>query len=262
MSNELDLAKVSATTRKLVASASLSHQAMIADLSHRHKRGDHVELIVQDIMVARISLALKHQDDLGKAAKACKDRVEFEAAALLIIGKKNLGGQGDDVRNKSEQDMFDASKKWVNRARRDAGFPSEDKRGAAGRKASQAKAPDTAPIVAAPVTSDAPKAFEVPKLVIPKPKASADVIQIVDFLASAANKALAEGSDGALDGDVGMLARDALIAFVAAGRKFTEARDALKLKADKDAGVKGASRASVAALKAKFDKAPVSELAN
>ena len=261
MANEIDFIKVSANTRKLVAQASLSHQAMVADLSYRFKRGDNVNAIVEDVLVARISLALKHADDNGKNAKQRAERVTFEQAALLLIGKKTFGSQGDDVRTKVEQDYLDAAKKWLNRARRDAGFPSEDKRGAAGRDAAKDKGEaGKQTIVAAPATTNAPVEFSVPKFVIPKPKASADVTAIIAALASAANKALSEGADGALNGDVGMIARDALVAMVAAGSKFEAAR--LALVAKEPNAPKGAKRAAVTALSKTMEHAPVAEILN
>lgn len=256
--NTKDLTKVSEATRKLVSLEGAARFKLLEDITARFKWDTEVS-IVNDLLVGRIGFVLAQTANEGKASKDRATVESFYETAQSIVDKDKDGN------------LYKTALKWVNRARSDAGYPSTNPKASGNKNRGADRKSDkpvtaTTPVVAGPATPTVAdpatptqeQGFSVPKLDIPKPKASTDVGAIIKALASAANKALSE-SASMLAGEQGTAARDALIAMVAAGRKYEEAVNPL---VEKPKPAKGVRLASVIALAEKFNKAPVAELTN
>ena len=225
----VDMIKVSLNTRRLVATVSANYAKLVANVKARFEDASDTEVsVVNDLLVGRIAYVLSTQGDTGKP----EDFVEV-AQKLVDNDKTNT--------------VYLSALKWVNRIRTAAGFPSKSgtSKGNKGRTRKKDKATSvTAPVVTAPVVT-AP-----PKLAL-KVTDSVTVGDNIRALCAAANKLLSENA-ATIHGDE----RDALVAMVAAGRKYEAIVNPLVEKP------KPASGERRAALAKHFNKAPVSELAN
>lgn len=267
-----DVSKISVTTRNLVERASVARNVLIADLKVRYATCEMQSDVDTDILVRRISLALKAIHDEKAAASTRMGASTYDEKAAVIIGKKGWTKTvviDDNTRTKAEQDIYGAANKWLLRARQDAGVKSEEARGGT-------RKPRTPTLVNAIVAEGAPKvasegtpiasAQEAAELIqrtaseptfsvaIPKPKRTNELGQAIAMLATAAIKLMGDAAQTkALDGALGLHARNALAAIIEAGRAFDAHRNAheLALIAKEKDAPKGALRAAaIAAVKA------------
>lgn len=246
----VDMIKVSLNTRRLVATVSANYAKLVANVKARFEDKSDTEVsVVNDLLVGRVAYVFSTHGH-GDTDKP-EDFVE--AAQKLIDSDKT-------------NTVYLSALKWVNRIRTAAGFPSksETSKGNKGRTRKENKgsmpkgaweradeAPVTAPIVSAPIVSaPTPVVAAPPKLAL-KVTESVTIGDNIRALWSAANKLLSENA-ATIHGDE----RDALVAMVAAGRKYEAIVNPL---VEKPKPAPGARRAKLAK---HFNKAPVSELAN
>jgi hypothetical protein len=261
-----DISKVSAKTRDLVERASIARQALINDLRIRYTTCETQAEVDSDILVRRISLALKAIDDATRKAQDRTEASTYDPRAAIIISKKTWTKTvviDDNTRTPEEQNMYAAANQWLIRARKDAGVKTEETRGGS----RQPRTPTLVNQVVAettPANASAPAPAPTFAINMPKPKASSDLSQAIMALATAATKLLNDASQThALDGDFGLICRNALATMIEAGRAFDASRNAfeLKLEAAKPDAPKGARRAAViAAVKAHAGVRPILEI--
>jgi hypothetical protein len=256
--NTIEVSKISLKTRDLVERASVSRDALISNLKVRYATCDTQSEVDNDILARRIALSLKAIHDATKGAKRV-DAAEYDQAALIIIGKKTWTKTAivdDNLRSQDEQNIYHAADVWLLRARKEAGIETLNKQGGArtprvpkGETLVNAIVAETTPVGATTPTSFA--------INVPKPKNGSDLATAIMALATAATKLLNDASQTkALDGELGLLARNALASMIEAGRTFDAHRNAHELAqaANSPDAPKGASRAAVIALKKAHDK--------